>query len=92
MVFKKRTFYGDEPERLIPEQPAELERTVADLLAVVPGLDASDVTVTAKGNTILLAGFVASQDEVRRAEEAAEGVPGVAEVLNRIEVVAIRSN
>lgn len=90
MIFKKRTFYGDEPERLEPDHPAELERRVAHLLAVVPGLDASDVTVTAKGNTILLAGFVASRDEVGRAEEAAKQVRGVAEVLNRIEAVAVR--
>lgn len=87
MIFKKRTFYGDEPERLTPEHPAELERRVAHFLAVAPGLDAADVTVTAKGNTIILAGFVATAAEVMRAEEAAKQMQGVAEVINRIEPV-----
>ncbi|SDL14823.1 hypothetical protein SAMN05216328_101116 [Ensifer sp. YR511] len=57
MIFKKRTFYGDEPERQVADHPAELERRVAHLLAVTPGLDAADVTVTAKGNTIVLAAW-----------------------------------
>ncbi|MEI2302173.1 BON domain-containing protein [Ensifer sp. MJa1] len=92
MVFKKRTFHGVEPEELTPDQTAELEGRVADLLTAVPGLDASDVTVTAQGNTIILAGFVATAAEVGRAEEAARQVHGVAEVINRIEAVAVRSS
>ncbi|MGF6255591.1 BON domain-containing protein [Ensifer sp. LBL] len=90
MIFKKRTFYGDEPERQAADHPAELERCVAHLLAVTPGLDAADVTVTGKGNTILLAGLVATAAEVARAEEAARHVQGVAEVINRIETVVAR--
>ena len=90
MIFKKRTFYGDEPERQVADHPAELERRVAHLLAVTPGLDAADITVTAKGNTIVLAGFVATEGEVFRAEEAAKQVQGVAEVINRIETVTAR--
>ncbi|MGE6785239.1 BON domain-containing protein [Ensifer adhaerens] len=90
MIFKKRTFYGDEPERQATEHPAELERRVAHLLAVTPGLDAADVTVTGKGNTILLAGFVATAAEASRAEAAARNVQGVAEVINRIETVVAK--
>ncbi|GCA51625.1 MULTISPECIES: BON domain-containing protein [Sinorhizobium] len=85
MVFKKRTFFGDDPERLPAEDPAELERRVAHCLAVAPGLDAIEVTVTGSGSTILLAGTVATEEEIARAEEAALSVEGVAEVVNRIE-------
>ncbi|ASY56770.1 MULTISPECIES: BON domain-containing protein [Sinorhizobium] len=84
MIFKKRTFFGQEPERITPDHPAELERRVAHCLAVAPGLDAADVTVTCSGTTVLLGGTVATKDEILRAEEAAMSVAGVGEVLNRI--------
>ncbi|AFL52647.1 osmotically-inducible protein OsmY [Sinorhizobium fredii] len=84
MIFKKRTFFGQEPERETPEHPAELERRVAHWLAVAPGLDAADVTVTCTGNTVLLGGTVATEDEIVRAAEAASRVEGVREVINRI--------
>ncbi|AWI57384.1 BON domain-containing protein [Sinorhizobium fredii] len=86
MVFKKRTFFGQEPERETPEHPAELERRVAHCLAVAPGLDAADVTVTCNGNAVLLGGTVATAEEVARAAEAARSVAGVGEVINRIEI------
>ena len=86
MIFKKRTFFGQEPERETPEHPAELERRVAHCLAVAPGLDAADVTVTCDGNTVLLGGAVATAEEIVRAAEAARSVDGVAEVINRIEI------
>ncbi len=84
MVFKERTFYGQAPELVLPQSPAELESRVADCLATVDGLDASDVVVVAKGNTILLSGNVMSPAEIGRAEDAARSIDGVAEVLNRI--------
>jgi osmotically-inducible protein OsmY len=84
MIFKKRTFFGQEPERETPEHPAELERRVAHWLAVAPGLDAADVTVTCTGNTVLLGGTVATEDEIVRAAEAASRVEGVRDVINRI--------
>ncbi|WEX86937.1 BON domain-containing protein [Sinorhizobium garamanticum] len=86
MIFKKRTFFGDDPERQPAEHPAELERRVAHYLAVSPGLDAIDVTVTCRGNTVVLAGTVATSEEVARAEEAAAAVEGAAEVVNHIEI------
>lgn len=89
MVFKKRTFFGGDPERLPAEDPAELERRVAHCLAVAPGLDAIEVTVTGSGSTILLAGTVATEEEIARAEEAARSVEGVAEVVNRIELAKV---
>ncbi|OHV84054.1 BON domain-containing protein [Ensifer sp. LCM 4579] len=86
MVFKKRTFFGEEPERFTPPQPAELERRVANLLAAAPGLDAAEITVTCRGETVVLGGRVATGEEILRAGEAARSVPGVAEVVNRIEL------
>ncbi len=86
MIFKKRTFFGKEPERETPDHPAELERRVAHWLAVAPGLDAADVTVTCTGNTVFLGGTVATEDEILRAEEAASRVEGVGEIINRIEL------
>ncbi|MDK1489564.1 BON domain-containing protein [Sinorhizobium sp. 7-81] len=86
MIFKKRTFFGNEPERQPAEHPAELERRVAHCLAVSPGLDAIDVTVTVTGNTAVLGGTVATREEMVRAEEAAKAVEGVEEVINHIEL------
>ncbi|WEX75953.1 BON domain-containing protein [Sinorhizobium numidicum] len=86
MIFKKRTFFGKDPERLPAEHPAELERRVAHWLAVSPGLDAIDITVTCTGNTVVLGGTVATKEEIARAEEAARSVEGVADVINGIEI------
>lgn len=89
MVFKKRTFFGEEPERMTPEHPAELERRVAHWLAATPGLDAAEVTVTWTGRTAVLGGRVATEEEIVRAEEAARAVPGVTDVINRIELAKV---
>ncbi|WP_438748011.1 BON domain-containing protein [Pararhizobium sp. O133] len=87
MVFKERTFHGEAPEEFFPQDYADLETRVADCLTMVDGLDASDVTVVSKGNTILLTGTVATLEEVDRAEQAARSVEGVAEIVNRITAV-----
>ena len=86
MVFKERTFYGEAPEGVLPQDQADLETRVANCLATVDGLDASDIAVVSKGNTILLSGTVATIEEAERAEEAARTIEGVAEVVNRIAV------
>ncbi|MCV9960599.1 BON domain-containing protein [Pararhizobium sp. BT-229] len=86
MVFKERMFYGQTPEEFFPQDQADLETRVANCLATVDGLDASDVSVVSKGNTIILSGTVPTIEEVERAEEAAGTVEGVAEIVNRIEV------
>ncbi|HXV30000.1 MAG TPA: BON domain-containing protein [Sinorhizobium sp.] len=89
MIFKKRTFFGKEPEWVPADHPAELERRVAHWLAVSPGLDAIDVTVTCTGSTVLLGGTVATKEEIARAEEAARAVAGVTDVINRIELARV---
>lgn len=86
MVFKERTFYGGTPEEFFAQDQADLETRVANCLATVDGLDASDVSVVSKGNTILLTGTVATIEEAERAEEAARTIEGVAGIVNRIAV------
>ena len=77
MVFKERTFYGKDPEDYSPGDQVDLETQVANCLTTVTGLDASDVTVVAEGNTILLSGVVQTPEEIDRAGEAAQSVAGV---------------
>jgi len=86
MVFKERTFYGKTPEELIEGDEADLETRVANCLATVDGLDASDISVVSKGNTIVLSGTVATIEEADRAEEAANTVEGVDDIVNGIVV------
>ncbi|WP_275782904.1 BON domain-containing protein [Pararhizobium gei] len=84
MVFKERTFHGIAPEMILPDGTAELESRVANCLAAVDGIDATAISVTAKGNIIVLTGNVLSIEEVERAEEAASTVEGVDEILNQL--------
>ncbi|WP_075288924.1 BON domain-containing protein [Pararhizobium arenae] len=91
MVFKERTFHGHEPEDMSPGDHHDLETRVANYVAAVAGLDASEITVVANGSTILLAGFVQTAEEVQKAEEAAASVAGVSDVINRITATDVRS-
>jgi osmotically-inducible protein OsmY len=85
MVFKQQTFHEADPtvEREFPPE-ATVETAVAAALASAGGLDASNVTATAKGSQITLAGTVLRPGEVARAEEVARSVPGVVSVVNMI--------
>jgi len=87
MVFKHQQFYETSPEIEVEFPPhAVLEGLVSDALASAGGVDASDVTVTATGSTITLAGAVQRQEEVARASEVARSITGVSEVRNEIKV------
>lgn len=83
MVFKDGRFRGEKRAQLQPVV-AMTEARVATLLASAPDLDGSSITVTAMDDGIVLAGFVGSKGELRRAAELAGGVEGVAFVDNRI--------
>lgn len=88
MVFKERTFYGETPddERIAtPVSPAAvLEARVADCLAALPDIDASEVTVVADGGRIVLGGFMGSTEEIERAMAAALTVAGVEAVSSMV--------
>ncbi len=81
MVFKPPKFHEQEPE-IESENPnhERLESAVANALATAYGIDASDVSVTAKGGRVSLSGNVLWPAEVDRAVEIAMAVPGVEKV------------
>ena len=85
MVFKQATFHGRPPEiDAKPGNQASVEKAVAAALATAGGIDASDVEVTAEGDTIMLSGLVGSAYEVERATTVAHSVAGVRAVRNQI--------
>lgn len=85
MVFKHQHFHETPPEVEAEFPPsATLEGAVSDALASAGGIDASDVTVTAHGATVTLAGTVLQEREIARAGEVARGVAGVTDVRNAI--------
>lgn len=63
-----------------------LQRIVVDELLWDPRIDASNVVVSADGDTVTLAGSVHSYSEKCRAEALARRVRGVVEVKNALEV------
>jgi osmotically-inducible protein OsmY len=86
MVFKERTFFGGDPGDTAAQQPADLEARVADTLAAVRDIEASDVSVVVRGNTVVLMGFIGSTAEAERAVETARSVEGVDQVVNEMTV------
>jgi osmotically-inducible protein OsmY len=86
MVYKERTFFGGDPGDTAAQQPADLEARVADTLAAVHDVDATDVSVVMRGNTAVLMGFIGSTAESSRAAETALSVEGVDEVVNELTV------
>lgn len=63
-----------------------IREDICDRLTDDPLLDPSDVTIKVEGGEVILTGFVATRDEKRRAEEEAERVSGVRDVINQIRV------
>ncbi|UJW76054.1 BON domain-containing protein [Rhizobium sp. SL42] len=81
MVFKPQRFHDDNPVAET-ENPntARLEMAVAKALAVSPRLDASELTVVARGRDIVLSGRITSRREIDRAVDIIMSVPGVEKV------------
>jgi osmotically-inducible protein OsmY len=52
------------------------------------GVDSGRIKVDAGGDTVTLSGNVQSWTEMKQAESAAWGAPGVKNVLNLIEIVS----
>jgi hypothetical protein len=63
-----------------------IREEVCDLFTDDPVLDASEVSVKVDGGEITLMGTVTTRDQKRRAEEVAERVSGVRDVINQIRV------
>jgi hypothetical protein len=63
-----------------------IREDICDRLTDDPSIDPSDVTIKVEGGEVILSGFVATRDEKRRAEEEAERVSGVRDVINQIRV------
>ena len=77
----RRALPGDQP---VGFQPSKIEKA----LRRSAEMDASRIKVDANGGTVTLSGNVRSWAEMKRAESAAWGAPGVRNVLNRIEIVS----
>lgn len=85
MVYKHQQFHETPPEVETEFPPAaKLEGAVSDALASAGGIDATDVSVTASGSVITLAGSVLQEAEINRAEEVVRSVAGVTEVRNSL--------
>lgn len=63
-----------------------LREEVCDLFTDDAALDPSDVTVKVENGEITLAGSVSSREQKRRAEELAERISGVRDVINQLRV------
>lgn len=81
MVFKPQRFH-DEKSAAETENPsaARLEIAAAKALAVSQGLDASELTVVAREQEIILGGRITSRHEIDRAVDIILSVPGVEKV------------
>lgn len=63
-----------------------IREEVCDLFTDDPGLDASEVSVKVEGGEITLMGSVTTREQKRRAEDIAERVSGVRDVINQLRV------
>jgi osmotically-inducible protein OsmY len=85
MITKHPHFHETVPEVETEFPPAAvIEAAVSDALASAGGIDASDVTVTATGTVITLAGTVLQEAEIARAVDVASNVAGVTEIRNAL--------
>ncbi len=91
MIFKERRFHQAEPsyEHLLPEaqsQDSGLEARIADFLASLADLDATQMSVVVSEGRAVLGGFAASAAEAARAADAIGAeFPGIP-VENRLQV------
>ncbi len=86
MVFKPDLYKGERPERIFAEDAADLERAVANAIAVTGGLQADQITVTEAEGRIVLSGSVETHAESDRAESAAIGAARGMAIENRLVV------
>jgi BON domain len=63
-----------------------ISEDISDRLTYDPRVDASEIIVQVQNGEVTLSGTVESRDQKRRAEELAESVSGVQEVINQIRI------
>lgn len=63
-----------------------IREEICDRLTDDYAIDASDLTIQVEGGEVTLSGFVATRGQKRRAEETAERVSGVSDVINQLRV------
>ncbi|EHS50801.1 transport-associated protein [Rhizobium sp. PDO1-076] len=81
MVFKPQRFHdAKSAAETANPSAARLEVAAAKALASSQGLDASELTVVAKGQEIVLGGRITSRLEIDRAVDIIMSVPGVEKV------------
>ncbi|OQP88305.1 hypothetical protein BTR14_02375 [Rhizobium rhizosphaerae] len=84
MVYKERMFHEVPAEEGAANGVAALEARIAEALAADRALDATGITVIARGTEILLGGQAGSTEEIETALEIAKRVDGVTTVVNEI--------
>jgi hyperosmotically inducible protein len=62
----------------------KLRRGVLRALAKTPGLDNERILVRVSGGTVTLSGSVPEADQIQKAGDTVQGVPGVSTVSNKI--------
>jgi osmotically-inducible protein OsmY len=67
---------------------ADVRTKIEKALRRIAGVDSGRIKVDAGGDTVTLSGNVRSWTEMKQAESAAWGAPGVKNVLNLIEIVS----
>ena len=65
---------------------ADIKRDVEDELRSDPGIDATDIAAAVKDGVVMLAGFVRSFRQRRKAEQDVKRVAGVVGMVNNIKV------
>lgn len=91
MIFKERRFRGEVPdtdkqEADPPSSAAEMEVHAADVLASVADLDATQISVVLVDGALVMSGYVATEREALRAEEALRLRLSPLAVQNRLQV------
>ncbi len=72
---------------LAPIDDDQIRIEIYDALVDDERIDAEAISVESRDGVVILAGVVASLDEVRRALRHAGRVPGVQQVVNRLRVL-----
>jgi osmotically-inducible protein OsmY len=70
-----------------PVQPEEVQREIEEAFTRSAQLDARNITVQLDGSRVILTGTVHSKAEAAEAERAVRTVPGVVEVINRLQIL-----